>query len=121
MAITASLIEYLMPGSLMINLGSSLGYKPKSKRVLSSAVKHAVRGFSLGLAEELAQEGIRVCLINPRSVATPLLQKNTSSEAYQKAMPVEDLVRTIMMIVNSDSRTLFSEINVGAAEGFLGQ
>ena len=82
MAITASLIEYLMPKSLVINLGSSLGYKPKAKRVLSSAVKHAVRGFSLGLAEELAQEGIRVCLINPRSVATPLLQKNSSSELF---------------------------------------
>lgn len=121
MQIVAHTIDYLQPGSLIINIGSSLSYQPKSNRVLASAVKHAVRGFSLSLAEELAESGIRVCLLNPRSVATPLLQKNSSSAAYQQAMPVEDLVNAISMILNCDRKTLFSEINVGASQGFLGK
>ncbi|MDJ0619468.1 MAG: SDR family oxidoreductase [Calothrix sp. MO_192.B10] len=121
MQIISSLVCYLEPGSLIINIGSSLSYHPKSNRVLSSSVKHAIRGFSLSLAEELAGLGIRVCLINPRSVATSLLKKNSSSESYQKAMPVEDIVRTVAMIVSCDDKTLFSEINVGASQGFLGQ
>ncbi|MDJ0800447.1 MAG: SDR family oxidoreductase [Calothrix sp. MO_167.B12] len=121
MQIISSLVCYLEPGSLIINIGSSLSYHPKSNRVLTSSVKHAIRGFSLSLAEELAGLGIRVCLINPRSVATSLLKKNSSSESYQKAMPVEDIVRTVAMIVSCDDKTLFSEINVGASQGFLGQ
>ena len=120
MQIISNWICYLETGSLIINIGSSLSYHPKSNRVLSSSVKHAVRGFSLSLAEELADVGIRVCLVNPRSVATSLLKKNSSNESYQKAMPVEDIVRTVEMILYCDNKTLFSEINVGASQGFLG-
>ncbi len=121
MQIIANSIGYLQPGSLIINIGSSLSYCPKANRVLTSSVKHAVRGFSLSLAEELADLGIRVCLINPRSVATSLLKKNASAESYQKAMPVEDLIRAVSMILDCDSKTFFGEINVGASQGFLGR
>lgn len=121
MQIISNLICYLKPGSLIINIGSSLSYHPKSKRVITSSVKHAVRGFSLSLAEELADLGIRVCLINPKSVATSLLKNNSSNELYQKAMPVEDIIRTIALILDGDIKTVFSEINVGASYGFLGQ
>ncbi|MEM9540112.1 MAG: SDR family oxidoreductase [Cyanobacteria bacterium P01_E01_bin.42] len=121
MQIISNLICCLEPNSLIINIGSSLSHHPKSKRVLSSSVKHAVRGFSLSLAEELVDRNIRVCLINPRSVATSLLKKNTSDEKYQKAMPVEDMIGTVVMIVDCNPRTLFSEIDVGSSQGFLGQ
>ncbi|MEM8640817.1 MAG: SDR family oxidoreductase [Cyanobacteria bacterium P01_G01_bin.54] len=121
MQIIATLINYLQPGSLIINIGSSLSVAPKAQRVLTSAVKHAVRGFSLSLAEELASSGIRVCLVNPRSVATSLLKKNSAPESYLKAMPVEDLTRAVMMMVESDPKTLFREIDVGASQGFLGR
>ena len=121
MQIISNLICYFKPGSLILNIGSSLSYHPRSNRVLSSSIKHAIRGFSLSLAEELSDRGIRVCLINPRSVATPLLKKNSSNESYQKAMPVEDITRTVAMILDCDTNTLFSEINVGASQGFLGQ
>ena len=108
MQIVANLICYLKPGSLIINIGSSLSYAPKANRVLTSSVKHAVRGFSLSLAEELSDLGIRVCLMNPRSVATSLLKKNSSPESYLKAMPVEDLIRTVMTIVDCDTKTLLA-------------
>ena len=121
MQIISNLICCLEPGSLIINIGSSLSYCPKANRVLTSSIKHAIRGFSLALAEELADVGIRVCLINPRSVATSLLKKNSSAESYQKAMPVDDLARAVVMILCCDSKTSFREINVGASQGFLGQ
>lgn len=121
MQIVAELIGTLERGSLIINIGSSLSCQPRANRVLTSSVKHAVRGFSLSLSEELAEQGVRVCLINPRSVATPLLLRNTSPEKYQQGMPVEDLVRAVIMIADSDPKTLFSELDVGALQGFLGR
>jgi NADP-dependent 3-hydroxy acid dehydrogenase YdfG len=60
-------------GGEIVVLGSLGGMVPMAHEALYSATKFAVRGFCLALQEELRGTQVRLSLISPSSVRTPML------------------------------------------------
>jgi short-subunit dehydrogenase len=63
-------------GGTLINVGSMLSDRAVPLQTVYSAAKHAVKGFTDGLRQELRAAGvpIDVVLVKPASVATPLIE-----------------------------------------------
>lgn len=67
-------------GGHIINIASLAGIAPVPGIALYSASKFAVRGFSLAVAQELAPLGIKVSVICPDAVQTPMLDLQIAHE-----------------------------------------
>jgi 3-oxoacyl-[acyl-carrier protein] reductase len=66
----------------IVNLASMAALAAVPGLALYTASKWAVRGFSLAIAQELAPHGVRVSIIYPDAVETPMLDKQLD---YQEA------------------------------------
>jgi 3-oxoacyl-[acyl-carrier protein] reductase len=60
-------------GGHIVNIASLAGIAPVPGLPLYSASKFAVRGFSLAVAQELAPMGVKVSVVCPDAVQTPML------------------------------------------------
>jgi NAD(P)-dependent dehydrogenase (short-subunit alcohol dehydrogenase family) len=70
--ITKSALPHLNPGSTIINTSSQQAYNPSPGLVDYAATKAAINTFSKALAQQLAPKGIRVNVVAPGPVWTPL-------------------------------------------------
>lgn len=62
----------------IVNLASIAGISHVPGLAAYCASKHAVRGFSLSVAHELAPRGVHVSVVCPDAVETPMLARQTS-------------------------------------------
>jgi len=62
-------------GGHVVNMASIAGITPVPGLAVYSATKHAVRGFSLSVAEELKRHGVFVTVVCPGPVDTPMLDQ----------------------------------------------
>ncbi len=69
----------------IVNVSSLAGVAPIPGIGLYSAAKHAVRAYSLVLAEELRDSGVAVTVICPDAIETPMLARQ---EDYEEAAMV---------------------------------
>lgn len=89
----------------IINIGSLASLAPVPGLPLYSSSKFAVRGFTLAAAQELAPHGVKVTLVMPDAVQTPMLDLQVDYEqaamtfSGPKALTVEDLERAIIDVV----------------------
>jgi len=60
-------------GGVIVNIGSTAGFRPRPGLTAYSATKGAVHTMTKSLAVELAPDRIRVCAIAPVATETPLL------------------------------------------------
>lgn len=67
-------------GGHIINIASLAGIAPVPGIALYSASKFAVRGFSLAVAQELAPLGIKLSVVCPDAVQTPMLDLQIAHE-----------------------------------------
>jgi len=65
-------LPHLAPGSSIINTSSVQAYSPSSSLVDYAATKAAINTFSKALAGQLAPQGIRVNVVAPGPIWTPL-------------------------------------------------
>jgi len=71
--IARAALEYMQPGSSIINTGSINAYQP-SDHILDYAVtKAAIVAYTKGLSQMLMDKGIRVNCVAPGPVWTPLI------------------------------------------------
>jgi len=81
--VTKAALPHLAPGSTIINTSSIQAYQPSENLVDYASTKAAINNFSKGLAQQLAPKGIRVNVVAPGPIWTPLQTAG--------GQPVEDL------------------------------
>ena len=89
-AVARGLIEAKKPGSL-INISSQMGHVSGVDRAVYSASKHAVEGFTKGMAIEWGPHQIRVITICPTLIRTPLTQSTFDNSERKKW--IEDKIK----------------------------
>jgi NAD(P)-dependent dehydrogenase (short-subunit alcohol dehydrogenase family) len=66
-------LEHMQPGSAIINTASEQAYQPSPSLLAYAATKAAIVNFSKGLAQSVIGRGIRVNIVAPGPVWTPLI------------------------------------------------
>jgi NAD(P)-dependent dehydrogenase (short-subunit alcohol dehydrogenase family) len=66
-------VPHMPPGSAIINTCSIQAYQPSPSLLAYASTKGAIVTFTKGLAQEVAQKGIRVNVVAPGPVWTPLI------------------------------------------------
>ncbi|MBB3346241.1 SDR family oxidoreductase [Sphingomonas sp. BK069] len=70
--IAKAAIPSMPPGSVIINTGSVNSYEPEPELLDYASTKGAILIFTKGLAKQLAKKGIRVNMVAPGPIWTPL-------------------------------------------------
>jgi NAD(P)-dependent dehydrogenase (short-subunit alcohol dehydrogenase family) len=66
-------LRHMQPGSAIINTGSEQAYQPSPSLLAYASTKAAIVNFSKGLAQEVIERGVRVNVVAPGPVWTPLI------------------------------------------------
>jgi NAD(P)-dependent dehydrogenase (short-subunit alcohol dehydrogenase family) len=66
-------LRHMQPGSAIINTGSEQAYQPSPSLLAYASTKAAIVNFSKGLAQQVIERGIRVNVVAPGPVWTPLI------------------------------------------------
>jgi NAD(P)-dependent dehydrogenase (short-subunit alcohol dehydrogenase family) len=73
-------IPHMLPGSSIINTTSIQSRQPSSHLLAYASTKGAISNFTAGLAEMVAEKGIRVNAVAPGPIWTPLIPSTMPSE-----------------------------------------
>jgi NAD(P)-dependent dehydrogenase (short-subunit alcohol dehydrogenase family) len=116
---------HLQPGSAIINTASIQAYQPSPQLLPYASTKGAIVTFSKALAEEGAQRGIRVNVVAPGPVWTPLIPATMPEEKAQEfgqdsplgrpAQPAE-LAPIFVFLASAESSYITGEV-VGVTGG----
>ncbi|GAA6002972.1 SDR family NAD(P)-dependent oxidoreductase [Rhodotorula paludigena] len=96
-------------GYAIVNIGSNASLEGIPQLAAYCASKHAVLGMSRALAKEYAQQSIRVNVVAPGPIDTPLLHNMFQNSA----LSLDDLVETVPM------RRVGEPVEVAKAVAFL--
>jgi hypothetical protein len=78
-----SALEHMQPGSAIINTASVQAYQPDPTLLAYASTKAAIVNFSKGLSQELIERGIRVNVVAPGPVWTPLIPATMPEEKVE--------------------------------------
>jgi NAD(P)-dependent dehydrogenase (short-subunit alcohol dehydrogenase family) len=76
--------SHMKPGSSIINTTSIQSRQPSPQLLAYASTKGAISNFTAGLAEMLAEKGIRVNAVAPGPIWTPLIPSTMSAEKAAK-------------------------------------
>ncbi len=94
----------------IINIASLAGKNVFAGGSMYSATKHAVKGFTGSLMQEVRKHNIKVAAVFPGSVETDF-HSDGSPGSPNKLMP-EDVAETVSLIIKLPVRALASEIDI---------
>jgi len=77
-------IPYMRPGSSIINTTSIQSRQPSPQLLAYASTKGAISNFTAGLAEMVAEKGIRVNAVAPGPIWTPLIPSTMPAEKAAK-------------------------------------
>jgi sepiapterin reductase len=107
--ITKFLIENINENGIIINIGSIASKIAFENWAVYSASKFGIKGFSNALRKELSKKNIRVSLIMPGAVWTPIWERNKLRKTDDMLMP-EDIAKIIKFIIELPSYVNIDEI-----------
>jgi NAD(P)-dependent dehydrogenase (short-subunit alcohol dehydrogenase family) len=81
--ITKAAVQHMKPGSSIINTASIQADTPSPQLLAYATTKGAIQNFTAGLAQLLAEKGIRANTVAPGPVWTPLIPATMPSEKVQ--------------------------------------
>jgi NAD(P)-dependent dehydrogenase (short-subunit alcohol dehydrogenase family) len=76
-------VPHMKPGSTIVNTTSINAKTPSPQLLAYATTKGAIANFTAGLAQMLAEKGIRVNCVAPGPVWTPLIPSTMPSEKVQ--------------------------------------
>lgn len=112
-------LKYIPPGGSIINTTSIQAFEPSKNLAPYAATKAAIANFTLSLAQEAIEQGVRVNAIAPGPVWTPLIPSTMPEEKVEKfgantlfkrpAQPAE-LAPLYVFLASNDASYITGEI-----------
>jgi 3-oxoacyl-[acyl-carrier protein] reductase len=99
----------------IINIASVVGVKGYPLQSAYTASKHAIRGMTISLAEELKGSNIRVHLICPGGVDTELVQKVRPDINKDELIKPEEIAELVVYLVTHKGNAVIDELHIRRA------
>ncbi len=103
----------------IINIGSIAARRPIAGCAVYAATKAGLTAFSQVLAEEVRGEGIRVGVVVPGAVDTPLWDTIPNGPDRGRMLRVEDVARVVVLMAALPPHATLEEITLLPAGGIL--
>jgi NAD(P)-dependent dehydrogenase (short-subunit alcohol dehydrogenase family) len=118
-------VPHLKPGAAIINTTSVQAYQPSAMLLPYAATKAAIKNFTQGLAQGLAEKGIRVNAVAPGPVWTPLIPATMPEEkvrTFGEDVPLKRAAQPremapIFVLLASDEGSYITGMIYGATGG----
>ncbi len=98
--------------TFIINITSIVGVKGYINQAAYSASKHAVMGMTKALAKEVQPDGIRVHVIGPGGVDTPLVAKARPDLDRSVLMQPQEIADIVLFLLTRSGQAVIDEIHV---------
>jgi 3-oxoacyl-[acyl-carrier protein] reductase len=98
-------------GGAIINIGSISAKAGQANTAAYSASKFGLLGFTQSLFEEVREYGVKVSVILPGFVDTPLIPQNKRVDRSKMIRP-EDIAETVLFVLSSPPNSCPVEITV---------
>ena len=99
----------------IINIASVVGVKGYPLQSAYTSSKHALRGMTISLAEELKGSNIRVHLLCPGGVDTELVQKVRPDIEKDELMQPEEIAELVLYLVTHKGNAVIDELHIRRA------
>ena len=116
MKLTQVLLPLLKSGSRIVNISSVAGKNAAPFLAIYAASKHAIEGFSEAIRKEFILLGIKVILVAPGSIKTPIWKKGFEviKDVYKQSVFAEPFSRFMRIAQNAERNAL--DVSVVSAD-----
>jgi 3-oxoacyl-[acyl-carrier protein] reductase len=108
------LLRQAQPG-VIVNISSVVGVKGYAKQIAYTASKHAMRGMSIAMAEELKESNVRVHVICPGGVDTEMVSRVRPDINKDELIQPKEIAELVLYLVSHTGNAIVDEIRVRRA------
>ncbi len=99
----------------IVNIASVVGVKGYPLQSAYTASKHALRGMTISLAEELRGSNVRIHLLCPGGVDTELIQKLRPDIKKDDLMQPDEIAELVLYLVTHKGNAVIDELHIRRA------
>ncbi len=103
------------PRAFIVNIASVVGVKGYPLQSAYTASKHALRGMTMALAEELRDSSVRVHVVCPGGVATDMVTGVRPDIPVQDLIGSEEIAELVLYLVTRRGNAVVDELHVRRA------
>jgi short-subunit dehydrogenase len=96
----------------IVNIASDVANTPIANMAVYAASKFAVRGFTLSLAREVKDKGVKVSLINPGIIDTGFNDGEEGSKQVSRSLQPGELAALIVSVLEQPGYQMIDELTV---------
>lgn len=100
----------------VVNIGSMAGHRAMAHNGVYAATKHAVRAFSESLRQEVTSRHVRVCVVSPGMVRTPMTSDFTGQRYEFDWLEAEDIAEGVSFVVTRPRRASINDMMIRPTE-----